>query len=89
MCPVGERIEEGKPEMCSLDAIRCVLSRSVRPCVRRFSSGAKEVQAVTLIEGDGIGPEISKAVVETFEASGVFIIWDSLDIDDNEVHRCQ
>lgn len=31
---------------------------------------------ITLIDGDGIGPEISSAVVEIIEASGVKINWD-------------
>lgn len=36
---------------------------------RRFASG--DVRRVTLIPGDGIGPEISAAVVKIFEAAGV------------------
>ena len=31
---------------------------------------------ITLIEGDGIGPEISNAVVKILEAAGVEINWD-------------
>ena len=32
---------------------------------------------VTLIKGDGIGPEISEAVVKEIEATGADIEWDS------------
>ena len=31
---------------------------------------------ITLIKGDGIGPEISEAVLKIIEASGVDINWD-------------
>ena len=31
---------------------------------------------ITLIEGDGIGPEISDAVVKIIDASGLKINWD-------------
>ena len=34
------------------------------------------MQTVTLINGDGIGPEISDAVVKIIEASGLKIDWD-------------
>ncbi len=34
------------------------------------------MKKVTLIEGDGIGPEITKAVVKIFEAANVPITWD-------------
>jgi isocitrate dehydrogenase (NAD+) len=35
---------------------------------------------VTLIEGDGIGPEISKAVKDIYSAAGVPIKWESVDV---------
>jgi isocitrate dehydrogenase (NAD+) len=35
---------------------------------------------VTLIEGDGIGPEISKAVKDIYAAAGVPIKWESVDV---------
>lgn len=38
------------------------------PLVRRYSS---EVRTVTLIPGDGIGPEISAAVQKIFSAADV------------------
>ena len=34
------------------------------------------MRTVTLINGDGIGPEISDAVVKIIEASGLKIDWD-------------
>ena len=36
-------------------------------------------RAVTLIPGDGIGPEVTAAVVETAETAGVRIDWDRHD----------
>ena len=34
------------------------------------------MRTITLINGDGIGPEISKSVVEIIKASGLDIDWD-------------
>ena len=34
---------------------------------------------ITLIPGDGIGPEISKATQQVIEATGVFIKWEVVD----------
>ncbi|MBQ8475608.1 NAD-dependent isocitrate dehydrogenase, partial [bacterium] len=31
---------------------------------------------ITLIDGDGIGPEITKSVVDIIDAAGVKINWD-------------
>jgi Isocitrate/isopropylmalate dehydrogenase len=44
------------------------LSTGVQPLSRRYSS---EVRTVTLIPGDGIGPEISAAVQKIFSAAEV------------------
>lgn len=44
---------------------------------RTFSSG---VQKVTLIPGDGIGPEISAAVQKIFETAKVPIEWETVDV---------
>ena len=38
------------------------------------------MRRVTLIPGDGIGPEISSAVVKIFEAANVPIEWDPVDV---------
>lgn len=47
------------------------------PISRKYSSG---VQKVTLIPGDGIGPEISAAVQKIFEAAKVPIEWEPVDV---------
>ncbi|KAH8342996.1 hypothetical protein KR059_003350, partial [Drosophila kikkawai] len=44
---------------------------------RAYSSGAKKV---TLIPGDGIGPEISAAVQKIFTAANVPIEWEAVDV---------
>ena len=44
---------------------------------RTFASGP---QKVTLIPGDGIGPEISAAVQKIFTAAGVPIEWETVDV---------
>lgn len=44
---------------------------------RNFSS---EVKKVTLIPGDGIGPEISAAVQQIFQAANVPIEWETVDV---------
>ena len=35
-----------------------------------------KIHDITLIDGDGIGPEITEAVVKIIEATGVKINWD-------------
>ncbi|CAG9808852.1 unnamed protein product [Chironomus riparius] len=45
--------------------------------VRNYASG---VQKVTLIPGDGIGPEISAAVQKIFQVAKVPIEWESVDV---------
>ena len=48
------------------------LARSALPGARRFSAGpSTDVRRVTLIKGDGIGPEISQAVIDIFQAAEV------------------
>lgn len=44
---------------------------------RSFASGG---QTVTLIPGDGIGPEISAAVQKIFAAANVPIEWEAVDV---------
>jgi isocitrate dehydrogenase (NAD+) len=46
----------------------------------QLSSSSSEVRRVTLIPGDGIGPEISAAVQKIFEAAEVPIAWDPVDV---------
>ncbi|KAI9088481.1 hypothetical protein DFS34DRAFT_611874 [Phlyctochytrium arcticum] len=63
-------------------------ARQTTPLVRRgFASATGEgaytadgKRIVTLIPGDGIGPEISKSVVSIFEAQGVPVVWESVDV---------
>ncbi|CEF67094.1 Isocitrate dehydrogenase [NAD] subunit alpha, mitochondrial [Strongyloides ratti] len=45
-----------------------------------FCSAAQEKRRVTLIPGDGIGPEISAAVQQIFEAAKTPIEWDPVDV---------
>lgn len=47
-------------------------------CLRHNSSTAR--RTVTLIPGDGIGPEISAAVQKIFAAANVPIDWDVVDV---------
>lgn len=44
---------------------------------RQYSTGK---QVVTLIPGDGIGPEISAAVQEIFDAAGAPVEWEPVDV---------
>lgn len=39
-----------------------------------------QMRTVTLIPGDGIGPEISAAVQQIFEAAGVPLQWEAVDV---------
>lgn len=38
------------------------------------------MRKITLIPGDGIGPEISAAVQKIFQAAGVPIEWETVDV---------
>lgn len=63
-----------------LQAARCCIQRQSREfhiSSRRF---AGEKKLVTLIPGDGIGPEISAAVVKIFDAANVPIDWEPVDV---------
>lgn len=44
---------------------------------RAYSS---EIRKITLIPGDGIGPEISVAVQQIFKAADVPIEWETVDV---------
>ncbi|XP_050403788.1 isocitrate dehydrogenase [NAD] subunit alpha, mitochondrial [Patella vulgata] len=55
---------------------KCV-SSSTDGTQRFYSSG---VQRVTMIPGDGIGPEISAAVKKIFSAAGAPIDWEDVDV---------
>jgi isocitrate dehydrogenase (NAD+) len=47
---------------------------------RNQLSSSSEIRRVTLIPGDGIGPEISAAVQKIFEAAEVPVAWDPVDV---------
>lgn len=55
-------------------------SRSINSLFYRNLSSDHEVRRVTLIPGDGIGPEISDAVQKIFEAAKAPIAWDPVDV---------
>lgn len=44
-----------------------------------FTGGDNKMYKVTLIPGDGIGPEVTKAMVKVVEASGVKIDWEEVE----------
>lgn len=44
------------------------------------SRGSDQTQKVTLIPGDGIGPEISEAVKQIFSAAEVPLVWEEVDV---------
>lgn len=52
--------------------------------LRQFSSSSK-THRVTLFKGDGIGPEISQAVISIFQAAKVPIEWEHHDIHSKAV----
>jgi len=57
-----------------------MLQRLAQP-VRRCSRGlASDVRTVTLIPGDGIGPEIAASVQRIFAAAEAPIAWDAVDV---------
>ncbi|KAK7919216.1 hypothetical protein WMY93_010500 [Mugilogobius chulae] len=63
------------------NAWRSMLSQAVgavrKPALSTFSRG---MQTVTLIPGDGIGPEISTAVMKIFEAAKAPIKWEERNV---------
>lgn len=63
---------------------RCLLASQPAPALRRLfslTSPANEgIRRVTLIPGDGIGPEISQSVQKIFEAAKTPIEWDPVDV---------
>ncbi|GFR88876.1 isocitrate dehydrogenase [NAD] subunit, mitochondrial [Elysia marginata] len=68
-----------KPTSLSKYAGPCVAQFQNQPCTnrRRYSS---QNRLVTMIPGDGIGPEISVAVKQIFSAAGVPIDWEDVDV---------
>lgn len=48
--------------------------------MKNIKKKARKVRAATLIPGDGIGPEISEAVVEIFKAAEVPLEWETVNL---------
>ncbi|XP_029282876.1 isocitrate dehydrogenase [NAD] subunit alpha, mitochondrial-like isoform X2 [Cottoperca gobio] len=66
-------------------AWRSMLSQVVagaakRPALSSASFSRRGMQTVTLIPGDGIGPEISSAVMKIFEAAKAPIRWEERNV---------
>ncbi|XP_037645881.1 isocitrate dehydrogenase [NAD] subunit alpha, mitochondrial-like [Sebastes umbrosus] len=70
-------------------AWRSMLAQMVAGSARRtrttlstasFSSSSRGMQKVTMIPGDGIGPEISTAVMKIFEAAKAPISWEERNV---------
>lgn len=55
------------------------MSTSTSEAAEQLTSGKAHVHRITLIPGDGIGPEVTAAVVRILEAAGVRIEWDEHD----------
>jgi len=55
-------------------------SKNVTPFSRSFGSQTQKHITATLIPGDGIGPEISDAVVKIFKSAGVPITWETVNV---------
>lgn len=56
---------------------QCMVQDNGQERTRRYSTGN---QLVTMIPGDGIGPEISDSVKQIFSAAGVPIEWEDVDV---------
>lgn len=59
---------------------KCFLKLSNRSFSLTSAVSSEPVRRVTLIPGDGIGPEISAAVQKIFEAAKAPIEWDPVDV---------
>ncbi|KAL7751156.1 NAD-dependent isocitrate dehydrogenase [Sorochytrium milnesiophthora] len=68
--------------MLAKSAISAAASAAVRACgVRSFASAASsDRHLVTMIPGDGIGPEISRSVQRIYEAADVPIDWEEVSV---------
>lgn len=65
--------------ICLLQLSQVVLEVARRPTLSS-TSFSRGMQTVTLIPGDGIGPEISSAVIKIFEAAKVPIRWEERNV---------
>ncbi|KAJ3284915.1 NAD-dependent isocitrate dehydrogenase [Borealophlyctis nickersoniae] len=67
------------PRQVQVPATRAIFSRNYATAGEGvYTEDGKRM--VTLIPGDGIGPEISRSVVQIFEAEGVPIAWESVNV---------
>lgn len=58
------------------------------PIARALSRHMSQMRTVTLIPGDGIGPEISASVQKIFEVAGVPIQWEVEDVTPVSLFVC-
>ncbi|KAK3759950.1 hypothetical protein RRG08_066615 [Elysia crispata] len=58
----------------------CVTQLQNQPCSNTSRHYSSQNRLVTMIPGDGIGPEISVAVKQIFSAAGVPIDWEDVDV---------
>lgn len=59
---------------------RQMLMAGKRQFSRSAADASKQMHTVTLIPGDGIGPEISRSVKQIYKAAGVPIQWEEVDV---------
>ncbi|GFN75277.1 isocitrate dehydrogenase [NAD] subunit, mitochondrial [Plakobranchus ocellatus] len=69
-----------KQSPLSKSARPCAVFFKTQPCVDGSRQYSSENRLVTMIPGDGIGPEISVAVKQIFSAAGVPIEWEDVDV---------
>jgi isocitrate dehydrogenase (NAD+) len=76
-----------------MDRFICRLVTRTSPLTRSFVprrthlTDLPDKRVVTLIPGDGIGPEISNSVVGVFQAAEVPVTWERFDSDPNQPER--
>src|SRR5262245_57519825 len=76
-CPLSVELDDRRPSVLTTDN----LQRTTRH--RRSTM----THRVTLIPGDGIGPEISQATQRVIDATGAKIEWDVLDAGEAAIAR--
>jgi len=52
-----------------------------------FNGKVVDMKRITLIKGDGIGPEVVKATVKVVEATGVQIKWEEVDAGESAINE--
>ncbi|KAI9828252.1 MAG: NAD-dependent isocitrate dehydrogenase [Phylliscum demangeonii] len=61
-------------------AARCTVATNTKVAAYQGKKGPDGKYTVTLIEGDGIGPEISESVKDIFAAARAPILWEPVDV---------